>query len=274
MERQERVFIGTTDAQIVNQIDRIAQEIGAVETFVGAIGGFACFTLIEKIRPEKIILFDRNSTQLDVFNLIKSLIEISSDPENFVSQLLSRPNFLNNQSADKLLFEDSLRQLQDFPAYTPRWLSILLALAEAQTLDKGVYFTPKTNGSRPLFILSPAKHNLEKEELKKRLSLQPLALYLGQGWLKDQASFEYIKKRLLDETLETMELKIPKIRPLKKTWSENSNLLWVSNIRFFKHWSEYPAEERLKFLKRLPRKMKILTSQRVLDPAQLLDWRD
>ncbi len=274
MERQERVFIGTTDAQIVNRIDQIALEIGAVETFVGVIGGFACFTLIEKIRPQKVILYDRNSTQLAVFNFFRSLIAISSDPENFVARLLSRPNFLNNQPSDDLLFKDTLRKLQDFSGYAPGWLKNLLAFAQAQNLDKGVYFTPETNGSRPLFILNPAKYDLEKDHLKKRLSLQPLALYLGQGWLKDQASFEYIKKRLIDETMETMELKIPKIRPLKKSWSENSNLLWVSNIRFFKHWPEYPAEERLKFLKRLPDKIKILTSQTVLDPADLLDWRD
>lgn len=274
MERQERFFLGTTDGQTVKQIDQIAQRIGSVDTFVGVIGGFACFTLIEKIRPQKIVLYDRNSTQLAVFNFFKSLIEISSDPENFVSRLLSRPNFLNNQSADKLLFEETLKKLHDFTTYVPGWLGILSALAQAQILDKGVYFTPETNGSRPLFVLDPGKYDLKHAELRKHLSLQPLSLYLGQGWLKNRTSFEYIKKRLADGSVELLELKIPKIRPLKEFWSKDSNLFWVSNIRFFKHWPEYPAQERLKFLKRLPDKIKILTSQTVWEPAQFLDWRD
>lgn len=271
MDRYDRLFLGTTDSLIVNQVEKFAQEIGPVETFVGVMGGFACFTLIEKIRPQKIILYDRNPTQLGVFNLIKSLIKISSAPEDFVSRLLSRSNFLENQPADKSLFEDTLIKLKTSSDFAPSWVPILSALATAQAWDNGVYFTPDTNGGRPLFVLNPLQYDLNREELKNYLHFEPLSLYLGQGWLKDNDSFQYIKNRLLDDTAETIELKIPKIKPLKNVWSSVSNLLWVSNIRFFKHWKEYPAEERWKFLHRLPENIKILTNKKVLMPAELLD---
>lgn len=271
MKEAAKVFLGTSDSSVIQRLEEWAQAIGPVETFVGVMGGFICFSLIEKIRPKKIILFDRSPLQVVIFKLVKALVEISSELASFVSRLLSRSNFLNTEPAEKTWLEDTLEKLASHPDFEPAWKQTLSALANAQALDKGVYQTPDTNDGRPLFVENPVRYNLNGEKLKGHLDHLSLSLYYGEGWLKDRQSFEYIKERLTDGSAAALELKIQRLKPLKTHWSPDSNLLWVSNIGFFERWGEQPAEHRLDFLRRVPKNTKILTSARLLTPAELLD---